>query len=121
MATDDIPPTTLKSAPVTAAWEILTAAVPVLLRVRVCGLVDPVATFPKLRVVALAASVPVDPEVEFDLDAGVAAPVKPTQPDSDRAAAKAKIKASKPSGARRFRVTWEWQPKCVCAFMTRRD
>ena len=54
----DIPPATEKPAPVTVACEIVTAAVPVLLRVRVCGLLDPVATLPKLKVAELAASVP---------------------------------------------------------------
>ena len=83
METEDIPPTTLKPAPVTVAWEIVTAAVPVLVRVKVWGLLDPAATFPKFRLVALAASVPEEELFEFDFAAGVPAPVKPTQPVSD--------------------------------------
>jgi hypothetical protein len=104
METEDIPPTTLKPAPVTVACEIVTAAAPVLVRVKVWGLVDPATTFPKLRVVALAASVPEVVEVEFDFAAGVPAPVKPTQPASERAARDARIRANMPSGARRLRV-----------------
>ena len=105
METEDIPPTTLNPAPVTVACEIVTAAVPVLVRVKVWGLVDPVATFPKFRVVALAASVPEeDAEFELDFAAGVPAPVKPTQPESDRTAKDARIRANRPSGARRLEV-----------------
>jgi hypothetical protein len=104
MATEDIPPTTLKPAPVTVACEIVTAAAPVLDRVKVWGLVDPATTFPKLRLVALAESVPEEVEVEPDFAAGVPAPVKPTQPASDSAARDARVRASIPSGARRLRV-----------------
>ena len=104
METEAIPPTTLKPAPVTVAWEIVITVVPVLLRVKVWGLFDPRATLPKLRLVALAASVPkLEPELDFP--AGVPAPVKPTQPASDRAARDARIRANMPSGARRLSVT----------------
>jgi hypothetical protein len=106
MDTEDIPPTTVNPAPVTVAWEIVTAAAPVFVRVKVWGLVDPVTTFPKLRLVALAESVPeVGLEVEFDFVAGVPAPVKPTQPASDSAARDARIRVNVPSGARRLSVT----------------
>ena len=105
MATEDIPPTTLKPVPVTVACEIVTAAVPLLVRVKVCGLVDPSATFPKLRVVALATSVPEEGEPEPDFAAGVPAPVKPTQPASDISARHEKISAKRPSGARWLRIT----------------
>lgn len=105
MATEDIPPTTLNPAPVTVAWEIVTAAVPVLLRVNVWGLLDPATTFPKLRLMELAASVPeVELEVVFDFAAGVPAPVRPTQPESDSTAKQVRIRVSRPSGARRLRV-----------------
>jgi hypothetical protein len=104
METEDIPLTTLKPAPVTVACEIVTAAVPVLVRVKVCGLLEPAATFPKFRVVALAASVPEEEVLEFEPDfaAGVPAPVKPTQPESDRTARDERIRAKRPSGARRL-------------------
>jgi hypothetical protein len=84
----------------------VTAAAPVFVRVRVWGAVDPVATFPKLRVAALAASVPevAGLEFEFDFVAGVPAPVKPTQPASESAARDARIRVSVPSGARRLSV-----------------
>ena len=104
METEDIPPTTLKLAPVTVAWEIVTAAVPVLVRVKFWGLLDPAATSSKLRLVALAASVP-ELEPELDFRPGVPALVKPTQPVSDRTARDTRIRANKPSGARRLRVT----------------
>jgi hypothetical protein len=92
---------------VTVAWEIVTIVVPVLVRVKVWGLLDPAATFPKFRLVALAASVPEVVEFEFELDfpGGVPAPVKPTQPASDSTPRHARIRAKKPSGARRLRVT----------------
>src|ERR1700680_4478900 len=102
MEAEDIPPTTLKPAPVTVAWEIVTAAVPVLVRVKVWGLLDPATTFPKLRLVALAASVP--EELELDFAAGFPALVKPTQPASDRTERDARIRANKPSGTRRLGV-----------------
>ena len=81
-----------------------------MVKLKVWGLLDPAATFPKFRLVALAASVPEEEEFEFELDfaAGVPAPVKPTQPVRDRAAKDARIRAKKPSGARRLRVMLEW-------------
>ena len=123
METEDIPLMTLKPAPVTVACEIVTAAVPVLVRVKVWGLLDPAATFPKFRVVALAASVPGEDALEFELDfaAGVPAPVKPTQPESDRAAKDARSRANMPSGARRLEFVCEWERKFVCAFMASPD
>jgi hypothetical protein len=105
MATEDMLPTTLNPVPVTVAAEIVTTAVPVLLRVKVWGLLEPVTTFPKLRLAALAASVPVE-EVELDFEPGVPAPVRPTQPESDTSARHARNKEKRPSGARRLRVTW---------------
>jgi hypothetical protein len=105
METEDIPPTTLKPVPVTVAWEIMTAAVPVLDRVNVRGLLEPVATFPKLRLMELAESVPeLELGAEFDLAAGVPAPVNPMQPESDKAARDARSRANEPSGARRLSV-----------------
>jgi hypothetical protein len=105
MDTEDIPPTTLKPAPVMLAWEIVTAAVPVFDRVNVCGLLDPTATFPKFRLVALAASVPEAVGFDPDFGVGVAAPVNPTQPESDKTARDARIRAKQPSGAWRLRTT----------------
>jgi hypothetical protein len=103
METEDIPPTTLKPAPVTVAWEIVTIAAPVLVRVKVCGLVAPGATFPKFRLVALAVSVPAEAGLELDFDfAAVPAPVKPVQPASDSTARPARIRENMPSGARRL-------------------
>jgi hypothetical protein len=83
METEDIAPTTLKPGPKTAAWEIVTAAVPVFVRVTVCMLFEPGATLPKLILVALAASTPADAlfEVVFP---GVPALVSPTQPEIDK-------------------------------------
>jgi hypothetical protein len=104
METEDIPPTTLKPAPVTVAWEIMTAAVPVLVRVKVWGLLAPGATFPKFKLVALAARVPDEDEVEPDFGV-VPAPVEATQPESDSTASPARIRETMPSGARRSGVT----------------
>jgi hypothetical protein len=101
----DIEPATEKPVPVTVACEIVTAVVPELLRVRVCGLLDPVATLPKLKVAELAVSEPAAvPEPEVVFEPGVAAPVKPTQPERESSAPSARIRASRPSGARRLNV-----------------
>jgi hypothetical protein len=81
METEDIPPATLKPAPLTVAWEIMTVAEPVFVRVNVCELLDPVTTLPKLKLVALAVSrlggEPFEPGF-----ACVPVPVNPTQPES---------------------------------------
>jgi hypothetical protein len=58
-----IPPTTVKPVPVIVPWEIVTAAVPVFVRVSDCEVLDPVATLPKLKLVAFAASDPVEEDV----------------------------------------------------------
>ena len=106
MAMEDIPPTTLKPVPATVACEIVTDAVPVLESVRVCGLVDPSTTFPNVRLVLLAASVPEEEgELELVLLAGVPAPVRPTQPASDSAARVVIISAKTPSTGRRFEAS----------------
>src|ERR1700676_4681026 len=104
METEDIPPTMLKPAPVTVAWEIVTADVPVFVTVKVWGLLAPGATFPKFRLVALAARVPDEDEVELDF-AAVPALVEATQPESDSTAKHARIRENMPSGARRLGVT----------------
>jgi hypothetical protein len=103
MATEDIPPTTLKPAPVTVACEIVTADVPVLVSVKVCGLVEPETTFPKVRVAELAASVPEPDDAAFDV--GEFAAVKPTQPASDITAKQVSRSVRRPSGAWCFGVT----------------
>jgi len=115
METDDMPPTTLNPAPVTVACVIVTVAVPVLVRVKVWGLLDPAATFPKFRLIGLAASVPGEAgfEVELDFAGGVPAPVKPTQPESDSTARNARIRANGPSGARRIGVKLRWLGRFV--------
>jgi hypothetical protein len=72
--------------PKTVASEIITAAVPVFVRVNVRKLVEPMRTFPKLTVVALGASTPgVLLEPGF---VGLPALVNPTQPEMDKAAMK---------------------------------
>jgi hypothetical protein len=80
------------------------AAEPVLVKVKVWGLLVPVATFPKFKLMGLAASVPEEAgfEVELVFVWGVPAPVKPTQPASDSTARNARIRANGPSGARRL-------------------
>jgi hypothetical protein len=72
----------------------VTDAVPVLVRVSVWELPEPGATFPKLRLVALAASDPEEPVVELAFAAGVPVPVKPVQPEIDRAVKRTAIIAS---------------------------
>jgi hypothetical protein len=84
MEIEDIPPTTLKPAPVIVACEIVTEAVPVLVRVRAWVLLEPVFTFPKDRLVALAASDPDEAVLEVLFAAGVPAPVNPVHPEMDR-------------------------------------
>lgn len=76
------------------------AAVPVLARVNVWEVLDPAGTFPKLILVVLAASVPVDAVSEVLLAAGVPAPVNPVHPEIDKAAIRAKKVMSKVSGPR---------------------
>ena len=107
MEAEDIPPVTLKPVPVMAAWEIVTVAVPVLAKVKVWALLEPIAIFPKLRLVALAASVPDEDgdEGEFDFVAGVPALVKPVQPVIDSTARHPRISANMPSGTRRLGAT----------------
>jgi hypothetical protein len=106
METEDIPPATLKPAPVTVPCEIVTVAPPVLDSVRFWGLLDPAATLPKLRLVELGASVPEELEFEFEFDfpGGVPAPVKPTQPERARAARDAKSRTKKPDRVRRLKA-----------------
>lgn len=100
METEDIPPTTLNPAPVIDACEIVTAVVPVLVSVRVCELFEPVVTFPKLKLVALAASVPVVDAAASALllAAGLPAPVKPVHPEMERAVKRTRIVMGKVSG-----------------------
>ena len=72
--------------PKTVASEIITAAVPVFVRVNVRKLVEPIRTFPKLTVVALGASTPgalLEPGF-----VGLPALVNPTQPEMDKVAMK---------------------------------
>ena len=101
METEFIPPTTLKPTPVTVAWEIMTAAVPVFERVNVCDVLEPDGTFPKLKFVAFAAIVPdgVPPELVF---AGAPALVKPTQPEIVNVVSSIARMVNKASGLCRF-------------------
>src|SRR5258708_2094500 len=89
METEDIPPTTLKPAPVIVASEIVTVAVPVFVSDRVWESLEPIDTFPKARLAALPAS---DPEVALTLELAAGAPAlgSPTQLDSDEVASKVK-------------------------------
>jgi hypothetical protein len=108
MATEDIPPTTLNPVPATVACEIVTVAVPVFVRVNVWEEFEPKVTLPKVKLVALAARVPV-PVVEAALEvvllvAGVPAPVSPVQPEMDMTATSAMKTASEEKFAR-----WFWQ------------
>ena len=100
METADIPPTTLKPVPLIVPGEIVMAAVPVLVSVNVWELLEPAVTFPKLRLVALAASVPSEAVLEFVLAAGVPATVNPVHPETDKAARRARTVISKVSGLR---------------------
>ena len=100
METEDIPPTTPKPAPAVVACEIVTAAVPVFVKVSVCRLLDPVATLPKLKLVALAASVPAEAVLEFVFADGVLEFVKPAQPERDNVARKAIKMTNDVSGIR---------------------
>ena len=66
---------------------------------------EPTVTFPKLKLVALAASVP-DDDPDFVPAAGVPAPVSAKQPDRDNAAIKARQIVLKPLGEARFGPNW---------------
>jgi hypothetical protein len=105
MEAKGIPPTTPKPAPVKFSWEIVTAAVPVFVSVRVWGLLHPITTFPKFKFVGLAARVPDDVPGEFVFAAGVPAPVKPVQPAIDSTARHPRINENMPNGTRRSEVT----------------
>ena len=59
MEFDGLPPITVYPAPVMVAWEMLTGALPVFVTVRLCVLLFPTETFPKLTLVELAESTPV--------------------------------------------------------------
>ena len=78
----------------------MTAAVPVFVKVSVCRLLEPVATLPKLKLVALAASVPAEAVLEFVFAGEVLALVKPAQPERDNVARKARKMANNVSGVR---------------------
>src|SRR5208282_2416183 len=52
------PPITVKPVPVIAAAEMLTAAVPVLVMLKLCVALLPTATFPKLKLEALGERIP---------------------------------------------------------------
>ena len=90
METEDIPPSTLKPAPVIVACEIVTEAVPVFVRVRDWVLLEPVFTLPKAKFVALAASVPDEAVLDVLFAAGVPAPVNPVHPEMEKTARIAK-------------------------------
>lgn len=82
--TADMVPTRLKLEPVTVAPEMVTEAAPVFVSVTVCRLLDPAATFPKFKVVVLAASVPAAEEPEEGLDVDDPGWVRARQPEMDR-------------------------------------
>jgi hypothetical protein len=67
---EGFPPITLNPAPVIVACEMVTVAVPVLVTVKLCVVVFPTATLPKLRLAPLAESTPA-PEVPGDVFAAL--------------------------------------------------
>ena len=77
----------------------MTATVPVFVKVSVCRLLEPVATLPKLKLVALAASVPAE-ALEFVFADGVLELVTPAQPERDNVARKARKMANNVSAVR---------------------
>ena len=116
--TEDIPPTTLKPAPVIVACEIVTVAVPVFVSVSVWEPVAPAAMFPNVRLVALAAR---DPEAVLELAFVVDVPalVRPAQPETDKAVRSARIIVSEGSGVRRFRGRLPRTIRLLCEIMRR--
>ena len=101
METEDIPPTTLKPAPVTVTLEIIIADVPLFVRVKVCKLFKPGATFPKVKLVVLAASV-LDGVLVEPVFVGAPALVNPTQPEVVKVISSVVRIANKASGLCRF-------------------
>jgi len=95
------PPAMLNPAPVIVAWAIRTAAVPLLVRVKVWTALEPKGTGPKVKLVAFAASIP-ESDPGLGLTAGVPAPVNATQPESDSAASNATHSATSVTGVGRF-------------------
>jgi hypothetical protein len=63
-----------------------------------------VATFPKVRLVALAANDPDEAVVELAFAAGVPAPAKPVHPEIDKAAKRSAIIANEAGGVHWFRA-----------------
>ena len=91
-------PLAVYPAPEILTLEMVTFDFPALVIVTPRTLLPPRLTFPKLRLVALAAS---DPEEEMpEFDACVPEPVTPTQPERDNVATKATKMANNVSGAR---------------------
>jgi hypothetical protein len=90
---------------VIVACEIVTDAVPVFVRVSVWELLEPVVTFPKVRLVALAANDPAEALVELAFAAGVPAPVKPVQPEMDRTVKRTTIVANEVGEVRWVRAS----------------
>lgn len=117
MEIDDIPPTTLKPAPVIVACEIVTEAVPVLVSVRVWVLLEPIFTFPKVRLVALAARLPDEAVLEVLLAAGVPAPVNPVHPVIDRIPKRTRNAVSKVNGSLGFDIKSRRGLAFGCDFM----
>lgn len=115
METEDMPPVTLNAEPVMDPCEIITEAVPLLVRVKVWEELEPRATFPKLKLVALAASVPDVAVLEFA--AGVPAPVSPMQPVRDNAAIMARKMVRSVNGDGRFRACLWCARQFVCDFI----
>jgi len=87
------------------ACEIVTDAVPVFVSVSVWELFEPVVTFPKARLVALAANDPEEAAVEFAFAAGAPALVKPVQPEIDRVTKRTTTTASELGSVRRLRAS----------------
>jgi hypothetical protein len=103
MEIEDIPPTTLKPAPVMFAWEMLTAAEPVFVSINICDVLAPTATLPKLMLAVLGARVPAETEAaDFEFPDGAPAPVTPVQPERANTANTAMRTVSEGSDARVF-------------------
>jgi hypothetical protein len=118
MEIEDIPPITLKPAPVMVACEIVTEAVPVLVRVRAWVLLVPVFKFPKARFVALAASDPDEAVLEVLFAAGVPAPVNPVHPVIDRMPKSTRKVVSEVNGLIGFETKPQRELVFGCDFIT---
>lgn len=87
--TGRVSPLTLKTAPVTLAWEMVRLALPKLVKVTICELLLPTVTFPKLMLVGFA------PSWLLPVFWGDVLPATPTHPVINKAAS-TKTTSAKP-------------------------